>query len=99
MLNFNEPFMCVAGGIHEHISGMEMSHDLDLESACGTPDYTNFVTGFQGCLDYIFIEKNGLKAKSIVPMPTHQEVTQNTALPNTVFPSDHIALVCDIEWI
>ena len=77
---------------------MTFSHNYELESACGYPTYTNYVSGFSGCLDYIYIEQDKLKTTQVVPMPTHEEVTQYTALPNVVFPSDHIALVCDLTW-
>lgn len=36
---------------------MELLSDIPpLLSACGLPAYTNYVRGFQGCLDYIFIQ-------------------------------------------
>ena len=31
-------------------------------------------------------------------MVSHEEVMQYTALPNVVFPSDHLAIVCDLQW-
>lgn len=30
-------------------------------SACAQPAYTNYVGGFQGCLDYIFIQPDKMK--------------------------------------
>lgn len=30
-------------------------------SACGQPAYTNYVGGFHGCLDYIFIQPDSLQ--------------------------------------
>ena len=57
------------------------------------------MSGFAACLDYIYIEDTKLKTVSVVPMPAHEEVTKYTALPNIVFPSDHIALICDLKWI
>ena len=77
---------------------LELSHSLSLTSACGFPRYTNYVTGFACCLDYIYIQKEQLKTLSVVPMPSHEDVTMYTALPNAVFPSDHIALICDLTW-
>ncbi|ELT97737.1 hypothetical protein CAPTEDRAFT_132833 [Capitella teleta] len=77
---------------------MNFKHDFRLESACGYPIYTNYVPGFNGCIDYIYIESDKLEVTQVIPMPTHEEVTQYTALPNMVFPSDHIALICDLKW-
>ena len=93
--------MCIffTGGKEEYIEGMEFSHSLTLSNACGFPRYTNFVTGFSGCLDYIYTDPTKLKVEKVIPMPTHEEVTKYTALPNAVFPSDHIAVVCDLGFL
>lgn len=83
----------------ETIDGIELQHSLSLGSACGTPEYTNYTKGFNGCLDYIFYDLNKLKVTEVIPFPTHEEVTQNVAIPNIFFPSDHLALVCTLAWI
>ncbi|XP_078700338.1 2',5'-phosphodiesterase 12-like [Branchiostoma floridae x Branchiostoma belcheri] len=82
----------------ELLEGVDLSHPFSLTSACGLPDYTNYVGGFQGTLDYIMIDTCQLAVNQTIPMPTHEEVTANTALPSIVFPSDHIAIIADIEW-
>ncbi|XP_027859567.1 2',5'-phosphodiesterase 12 [Xiphophorus couchianus] len=69
-----------------------------LQSACGQPAYTNYVGGFHGCLDYIFIQPQSMQVEQVVPLPSHQEVTTHKALPSVAHPSDHIALVCDLLW-
>ncbi|XP_051933017.1 2',5'-phosphodiesterase 12 [Hippocampus zosterae] len=69
-----------------------------LLSACGPLAYTNYVGGFQGCLDYIFIQPHSMRVEQVVPMPAHHLVTTYTALPSVAHPSDHIALVCDLRW-
>lgn len=83
----------------EKVDGIEFSHNMKLSSACGIPSYTNYVGGFCETLDYIFIEKDKLDVEQVIPMPSHEEVTLQTALPSVVFPSDHIALVCDLSLI
>lgn len=40
---------------------------IRLESACGTPIFTNYAPGFHGCLDYIFVEK----AKFLIDQVLH----------------------------
>lgn len=69
-----------------------------LLSACGQPAYTNYVGGFHGCLDYIFIQPESMQVEQVIPLPTHQEVITYQALPSVAHPSDHIALVCDLRW-
>ncbi|XP_007908986.1 2',5'-phosphodiesterase 12 [Callorhinchus milii] len=77
---------------------MSLSHSFKLKSACGEPVYTNYVRGFQGCLDYIFIDKNTFEVDQVIPFPSHEEVTCHLALPSVSHPSDHIALVCNLKW-
>ncbi|XP_054716964.1 2',5'-phosphodiesterase 12-like [Uloborus diversus] len=76
-----------------------LRHNLCLDSACGTPEYTNYTEEFKGCLDYIFYSTKYLKVTDIVPMPSHEAVSAHVGLPNEYFPSDHIALVCTLKWI
>lgn len=76
-----------------------LHHRFYFESACGTPKYTNYTEDFKGCLDYIFIEKSKLRVSKIVPVPTETELQQYKGLPNEYFPSDHLALVVDLEFI
>ncbi|KAL6464900.1 hypothetical protein MHYP_G00272170 [Metynnis hypsauchen] len=82
----------------EELIQMELLSPFQLTSACGEPAYTNYVGGFHGCLDYIFMELEALQVEQVIPLPSHQEVTTYQALPSVSHPSDHIALVCDLKW-
>ncbi|XP_036387246.1 2',5'-phosphodiesterase 12 isoform X2 [Megalops cyprinoides] len=82
----------------EELCPMAISNPFQLSSACGEPAYTNYVGGFHGCLDYIFVEPRALQVEQVIPLPSHQEVTTYQALPSVAHPSDHIALVCDLTW-
>nr|CAI5857366.1 unnamed protein product [Callosobruchus analis] len=82
----------------EAIQDVEFRQGMKLSSACGTPEYTNFTAGFADCLDYIYYDTESFQTSQVVPLPSHEEVTQNVALPSVVFPSDHLALVCDLKW-
>ncbi|KAK2874788.1 hypothetical protein Q8A67_021941 [Cirrhinus molitorella] len=75
-----------------------LTNPFQLASACGVPAYTNYVGGFQGCLDYIFVEPSVLQVEQVIPLPSLQEITTCVALPSVSHPSDHIALVCDLKW-
>uniref|UniRef100_A0A672GKZ8 2',5'-phosphodiesterase 12 n=1 Tax=Salarias fasciatus TaxID=181472 RepID=A0A672GKZ8_SALFA len=86
-------------------SGPEESCSMELPSgfppllsAYGRPAYTNYVGGFHGCLDYIFIQPESMQVEQVIPLPSHEEVTTHQALPSVAHPSDHIALVCDLRW-
>ena len=39
-----------------------------------------------------------LLPKRSAAMPTEEEVTRDVAMPSARFPSDHVSLVCDVEW-
>jgi 2',5'-phosphodiesterase len=82
----------------EALENMEVNHSLSLSSGCGTPEYTNFTLGFNGCLDYIYYDNTNLNVKEVIPLPSHEQVTQYQAIPNVVFPSDHLPIVCSLQW-
>ncbi|KAG8176858.1 hypothetical protein JTE90_027162 [Oedothorax gibbosus] len=82
----------------EIVPGMPFQHSMNLDTACGRPEYTNYTEGFNGCLDYLFYDTSNFDVVEVVPLPTHEQVTQHKALPSKVFPSDHIALICTLEW-
>jgi len=82
----------------EAVTNFSIEQPFELASACGTPEFTNFTAGFRDCLDYIFYNTNELSVSQVVPLPSNEELTQHTALPSIVFPSDHIALVADLRW-
>ncbi|XP_070696453.1 2',5'-phosphodiesterase 12 [Pempheris klunzingeri] len=87
-----------SSGPEESCSMELLSAFPPLLSACNLPAYTNYVGGFHGCLDYIFIQPDSMQVEQVIPLPTHQEVTTYEALPSVAHPSDHIALVCDLRW-
>ncbi|RWS02555.1 phosphodiesterase 12-like protein [Dinothrombium tinctorium] len=82
----------------ETLSDISVSHSLSLASACGTPKYTNYTTEFSGCLDYIFYDRLRLSVTENVPLPSDEEVKKYVALPNKIFPSDHLPLICSLRW-
>lgn len=77
---------------------LSVSQPFPLASACGTPKYTNYTHVFSGCLDYIYYDKSKIEVTQVIPLPSDEELTQHTAIPSIVFPSDHISLVCDLKW-
>lgn len=87
-----------SSGPEESCSMELLSAFPPLLSACSQPAYTNYVGGFHGCLDYIFIQPDSMQVEQVIPLPSHQEVTTYEALPSVAHPSDHIALICDVRW-
>lgn len=87
---------------------MHLTHPLSMTSACGYVEYTNFVRGFVGALDWVFVDggdddggkgrRGGLRATNATAAPPLDALTAETALPNSEFPSDHIPMVADLEF-
>ncbi|XP_078470572.1 2',5'-phosphodiesterase 12 [Lampetra planeri] len=77
---------------------LDLRHELALYSASGEPEFTNFVAGFRGCIDYVLASRAALATEAVVPLPGLDEVQTHTALPSVAHPSDHLALVCDLRF-
>ena len=82
----------------EEVVGLELAHDPMYLSAAGQPKFTNYTQGFKDCLDYVWIDKKNLSVSQVVPFPSEEELSQYIALPNIVFPSDHIPVVVDLKF-
>ena len=84
-------------GEEEYVGGLELKHSLRLSSACGYPEFTRYGAEYKECLDYIFISDD-LEVEQVVPLPSEEELSLHSAIPSVLFPSDHVALVCDLKW-
>ena len=82
----------------QEVLGLELKHDPIFTSAAGYPKYTNYTQGFKDCLDYVWIEKEALEVKQVVPFPSDEELSLHVALPNIVFPSDHVPVIVDLQF-
>ena len=56
------------------------------------------MAGFCGTLDYIYADESKLEVKREIPLPDQEDVVKEIALPNRIFPSDHLPLVVEIKW-
>ena len=82
----------------DQFQGLDLHHDFHFQNATGITQYTNYTAGYQGVLDYIFIDSDLLEVERVVPAPSHEDVTEFVALPSIHFPSDHLAIVTDLKW-
>ena len=85
--------------LEEQVLGLSIKHSFSMDSACGTPPFTNYTIGFQDCIDYIFYENDKFKVNSIVQYPPEDDLKKYKAIPNVVFPSDHIASISNLKWV
>ena len=65
---------------------------------------SNFIAAFKDHLDYIFVSENLINSQirdciSLAPMLPVDILEQETALPSSVIPSDHVSLVVDISLV
>ena len=50
---------------------MSFRHGYHIASACGTPEYTNYVGKFRGCLDYIFYMPDLMHVRQVSAAESH----------------------------
>lgn len=81
----------------EEVLNVEISQPYSMKSACGTPLYTNYTVGFKECLDYIFYQSDKFEVTKVVEIPTNEELSAHIAIPSVNFPSDHIAIIAELD--
>ncbi|GAU95840.1 hypothetical protein RvY_07385 [Ramazzottius varieornatus] len=77
---------------------LALSHPFKLYSACGELPHTNFVPNFKAAIDWIYADVNSFETSSVIPVPSVEELSRHVAIPSVVFPSDHLAIGCDLRW-
>lgn len=82
-------------GILKHLP---VGHSLRLHTAYETCNgreaiYTNYTEDFKGTLDYIWFTSETLSVLAISQVDDESQLTQETALPSSTRPSDHVSLV------
>eukprot|EP01064_Diplonema_japonicum_P034157 TRINITY_DN6998_c0_g1_i2.p1 TRINITY_DN6998_c0_g1~~TRINITY_DN6998_c0_g1_i2.p1 ORF type:complete len:622 (+),score=82.78 TRINITY_DN6998_c0_g1_i2:62-1927(+) len=79
-------------------SGPVLSHPLALSDASPSFTYSNYTPGFTGRLDYILHSKN-LVTSYVHPLPPKELLAVETGIPSSIFPSDHLPICVDLEWV
>lgn len=84
-----------ACGLFEHL---ENGHCLRLSTAYGScngdeASFTNYTEEFKGALDYIFFTPESLAVLAVSQVDDESQLSQETALPSSTRPSDHVSLV------
>jgi 2',5'-phosphodiesterase len=71
--------------------GLDLSIPVRLASADGLQTaFTNYVRGYNGALDYVWLERERMRVAREIPLPSEVEVAD--FLPSQRFPSDHLAV-------
>lgn len=67
---------------------------------CGTtPRFTNYTANFKATLDYIFYDPATIAAHSVAKLPDEAALAAETALPSSVFPSDHLYIAAKLKLL
>ena len=70
-----------------------------LKSAYGLHTHpTHVVPRYANALDWICLDAEQLEVRAVAPLPSLEELTRDVAIPSAEFPSDHVALCCDLSW-
>ena len=70
-----------------------------LQSAYGLHTHpTHVVPRYANALDWICLDAEQLEVRAVAPLPSLEELTRDVAIPSAEFPSDHVALCCDLAW-
>ena len=76
-----------------------------LVSGClKIPEFTNYAIDFVETLDYVLAsEPSTTELHGFIPLrdarfPRTEEMKQFVAMPNEFMPSDHVSVVCDLQW-
>mmetsp|Transcript_7748 Transcript_7748/g.17196 ORF Transcript_7748/g.17196 Transcript_7748/m.17196 type:complete len:624 (+) Transcript_7748:75-1946(+) len=73
--------------------GMRMSTAYETCNQGQEAPYTNYTEDFKGTLDYIWFSSDNLAVLAISQVDDESQLLQETALPSSTRPSDHVSLV------
>lgn len=85
------------------LKSQNFGHGLSISTAYETcngceADFTNYTEGFKGTLDYIWYSSESLAVLAISQVDDESQLTQETALPSSTRPSDHLSLVATFKF-
>merc|ERR1711971_363723 len=80
------------------VSKLHLRHSFPMSTAYETCTgcealYTNYTEDFKGTLDYIWFTPDALAVLAISQVDDEPQLQQETALPSSTRPSDHVSLV------
>jgi len=79
----------------EFIAGMKLDSPFLFDTSDGmAPEFTNFVRGYQGLLDYIWFEDRYFRIEKSYTSPGKSEL--GGYIPSERYPSDHTPIIADL---
>lgn len=91
----HEDFRSDPCGILKQLNPGHTLHMATAYETCNGREamYTNYTEDFKGTLDYIWFNSDSLSVLAISQVDDESQLMQETALPSSTRPSDHISLV------
>lgn len=82
------------------VEGKDLPPGIQLKSAFADqePEHTNYTTTFKACIDYIWFSSTEFIISTRSSIPSADELSIESALPNSEHPSDHIPLFCELQY-
>jgi CCR4-NOT transcription complex subunit 6 len=80
-----------------------LQHSLQLHNAYADAlpndsSLTNYTHEFVGALDHIFYQREHMLLSSVLLLPSRDDCTRETGLPNTQHGSDHVAIAAQFKF-
>lgn len=76
-----------------------LSQQLLLRARPLTNTPARSATGFVETLDYVFADGGFAGKRAPAPIPTRDDIAKLGAMPNHLYPSDHLALCADVVFV
>jgi CCR4-NOT transcription complex subunit 6 len=87
------------GLLHRTNFGHQLRIGSSYETCNGREaEYTNYTEDFKGTLDYIWYSSESLSVLAISQVDDEGQLSQETALPSSTRPSDHVSLVATFKY-
>lgn len=93
-----EQEVAVVVGDHGPIPVETFQHTLPLISTTREVKYSNYIAAFKAHLDHIHVNEDAFEFLELAPVASEKQMQMETALPSTVFPSDHVLLSVDVAF-
>mmetsp|Transcript_4568 Transcript_4568/g.7073 ORF Transcript_4568/g.7073 Transcript_4568/m.7073 type:complete len:675 (+) Transcript_4568:56-2080(+) len=95
----HDQFGVLSYGPLQHALSLRDSYADANEELQGMPKYTNYTGHFVGEIDYVLYTPERIRLRSFLQLVPEEKVSEFTALPNQQWSSDHVALMCEFEYL
>lgn len=77
---------------------LNISYDFNFLLVCSFLLFINYISGFKGILDYIFVDGKYFEVELVFFLLSEEELLSYLVLFFVVMSLDYVVLVCDFKW-